>query len=316
MLITERHLRNIIRETLISEAAAAALADTIRDGDYADPDDISYRYRVVGGKFYYVNRPGVKNATKSPPVLITNPTEIARVKAQILKRNAAAVSANTVTQFVAAMALIPVAALPLAGAFLISFFVMRKKPYAVTSVKYREKMYYVVQAAIKRLGRKNGVINYDDYQTAQTMDPEAKSAPAPTWQKGIAGPAAIVSTNLYTQLSVSFGHIFFEQYGDEFLVHDTYEFILDRDPTIVEAAKDYVLGLAAVKAWFSSMGKSGEAAVANLEAILVAYEVTFGYRGFPTSLITKKPGAGVVDTAKAYLNQANPLATADTEYKI
>ena len=45
MLITERHLRNIIRETLISEVAAAALSDTIRDGDYADPDDISYRYQ-------------------------------------------------------------------------------------------------------------------------------------------------------------------------------------------------------------------------------------------------------------------------------
>jgi hypothetical protein len=42
MLISERYLRNIIRETLLSEATAAALADTIRDGDYADPDDISY----------------------------------------------------------------------------------------------------------------------------------------------------------------------------------------------------------------------------------------------------------------------------------
>ena len=317
MLITERHLRNIIRETLISEVAAAALSDTIRDGDYADPDDISYRYRVVKGKFYYVNRPGVKNATKSPPVLITNAAEIARVKAQILKRNTAAVSANVVTQFVSAMALIPVTALPLAGAFLISFLAMRQKPYAVTTVKYREKMHYVVQAAIKRLGgKKNGVINYDDYQTAQRMDPETKSAPAPTWQKGIAGPAAIVSGNPYTQLSASFGHVFFEQNGDEFLVHDTYEFILDRDPTIVEAAKDYVLGFPAVKAWFSSMGKSGTAAVTNLEAMLVAYEATFGYRGFPTSLITKKPGASAVDTAKAYVNQLNPLATADTEYKI
>lgn len=293
-------------------APAAGGASEIRDGEYSDPDNMEWRYRVLGGKYYILGRPGAPAGTRNP-VLVTDPKHIAAIQGAIRKLNQSAVPSNLLTALAAsAVAAASGIAMP-AQAALLNFVGMRQKLYSFTSPSYRQKMWYVVQRARKRLGGKPGLIDYTDYFEAQKMDPEYKNNPGPTWSQGASGPSALISTNPYCQLSVTFGHCNFKAEGDEFLVYDRYEFILDRDPSYVEAAGDYLFSLPFIKKSFESFKKGGFAAVVDFEGLLVAYENTFNYRGYPTAIKTLKPDVGTLELLKAYASQFVPGAI-DTYY--
>jgi len=306
MLISEKQLRSTVRE-LLEEQVVTGSPGTIRDGDYSDPDNMEWRYRVQGGKYYTLGRPGAPAGTQNP-VLVTNPKHIAAIQGAIIKLNQSAVPSNLLTALAAsAVAAASGIAMPAQSA-LLNFVGMRKQLYSFTSPSYRQKMWYVVQRAQKRLGGKPGLIDYSDYFEAQKLDPEYRSAPGPTWSKGASGPTALVSANPYCQLSVTFGHCSFQAEGDEFLVYDRYEFILDRDPSRVEALGDYLFGLPYIKKVLASFMTGGASAVINFEGLLVAYENTFKYRGYPTAIKTLKPDVGTFGLLKAYAAQFLPGA--------
>jgi hypothetical protein len=282
----------------------------IRDGEYSDPDDMNYRYRVLGGKYYILGRPGAKAGTFNPQ-LVTDPKEIARIQGQIKKLNQTAVPSNLFTSLIASAGSMAAGIAAPAQSALLSFVGMRQQIYSFTDPEYRKRMWYVVQAALKRLGGKPGLIDYSDYYEAQKLDPEYKNNIGETWGRGAKGPAAILSTNPYCQLSVTFGHCNFKQQGDEYLVYDRYEFILDRDPGIIEAANDYLFAMPFIKKSFESFKKGGFAAVADFEGLLVAYENTFNYRGYPTAIKTLKPDTDTLGMIKAYGSQFIPGADDD-----
>lgn len=287
-----------------------AAAGDIRDGEYSDPDDMNYRYRVLGGKYYILGRPGAKAGTFNPQ-LVTDPKEITRIQGQIRKLNQTAVPSNLFTSLIASAGSMAAGIAAPAQSALLSFIGMRQQVYSFTDPEYRKRMWYVVQAALKRLGGKPGLIDYPDYYEAQKLDPEYKNNIGDTWGKGAKGPAAILSTNPYCQLSVTFGHCNFKQQGDEYIVYDRYEFILDRDPSIIEAANDYLFAMPFIRKSFESFKKGGFAAVADFEGLLVAYENTFNYRGYPTAIKTLKPDTDALGMIKAYGSQFIPGADDD-----
>jgi hypothetical protein len=293
-------------------APAAAGSSTIRDGEYSDPDNMEWRYRVLGGKYYILGRPGAPAGTRNP-VLVTDPKQIAAIQGVIGKLNQSAVPSNLLTALAASAAAAASGIAMPAQSALLNFVGMRQQLYSFTSPSYRQKMWYVVQRARKRLGGKPGLIDYTDYKEAQRLDPEYKNNVGDTWGQGAEGPSALISTNPYCQLSVTFGHCNFKAEGDEFLVYDRYEFILDRDPSYVEAAGDYLFGLPFIKKSFESFKKGGFAAVADFEGLLVSYENTFNYRGYPTAIKTLKPDVGTLELLKAYASQFVPGAI-DTYY--
>ena len=312
MLISEKQLRSAVRQILEEQAAATAPTapgspGTIRDGEYSDPDNMEWRYRVLGGKYYILGRPGAKAGTRNP-LLVTDPKQITAIQGVIMKLNQSAVPSNMLTALAASATAAASGAVAPAQSALLNFVGMRQQLYSFTSPSYRQKMWYVVQCARKRLGKKPGLIDYSDYFEAQKLDPEYKSAPGPTWGQGAASAAALLSANPYCQLSVTFGHCNFKAEGDEFLVYDRYEFILDRDPSRIEALGDYLFGLPGIKTAFDSFKRGGFAAVANFEGLLVAYENTFKYRGYPTAIKTLKPDVGTLGLLKAYATQFIPGA--------
>ena len=294
----------------LGAAAPAAAPGAIRDGEYSDPDDMNYRYRVLAGKYYILGRPGAKAGTYNQQ-LVVDPKEIARIQGQIKKINATAVPSNLFTGLAASAAAAASGVAAPALSALLNFVGMRKQVYSFTSPEYRKRMWYVVQTATKRLGGKPGLIDYSDYFEAQKLDPDYKGSPGATWQNGAKGPKAIVSTNPYCQLSVTFGHCNFKKRGEEFLVYDRYEFILDRDPSLIEASGDYLFAMPFIKKSLASFKTGGLAAVADFEGLLVAYENTFGYRGYPTSIVTLNPNTDTMGVVKAYGSQLIPGADDD-----
>ena len=291
-------------------ATPAAAPGTIRDGEYSDPDDMNYRYRVRGGKYYILGRPGAKAGTFNPQ-LVTDPKEIARIQGQIKKLDATVNPSNLFMGLAASAAAAASGVTFPALSALLNFVGMRKQVYSFTSPEYRKRMWYVVQTAAKRLGGKPGLIDYSDYYNAQKLDPDYKGSPGGTWQFGAKGPSAIVSTNPYCQLSVTFGHCNFENRGEEYLVRDRYEFILDRDPSLIEASGDYLFGMPFIQKALESFKTGGFAAVADFEGLLVAYQNTFNYRGYPTSIVTLNPNTDAMGLVKAYGSQLIPGADDD-----
>lgn len=301
-------------DAALKSSGVPALTGEIRDGEYSDPDNFEYRYRVLGGKYYILGRPGAKAGTFNPQ-LVTNPKEIERIQGQIRKLNQTAVPSNVITKLAAAAGAMAAGVAMPAQSALLSFLAMREQTYNFTDPEYRQKMWYVVQAAKKRLGGKPGLIDYSDYYKAQLLDPEYKSSPGPTWTNGAAGASAFISTNPYCQLSITFGHANFKQVGDEFLVYDRYEFILDRDPSVIEAAGDYIFGIPMIKKMIDGFKQGGFKAVADFEGLLVSYQNTFNYRGYPTAIKTMKPDTSFMDKASAYASQFNPFSSDDEYYQ-
>ena len=187
-------------------------------------------------------------------------------------------------------------AAPLPVTFLIQFLALRQTPYNITSPDLRRAMYYVCMAA----GSKK--ISYIHYQTGQKLDPERRAITSATYGYGSSADV-FLSTDPYAQLSAAIGHA--EKNGDStrgFIVTDSYNFNLDRDPARIESALDYIATVPNIYKLITSIIKKevGSGVIGAIEEVLVMYEHTLHYAGFPAIISTISPNSdlGVVDTVR------------------
>lgn len=199
--------------------------------------------------------------------------------------------------FSSAVALIAPAAqaAPLPIYFLIQFLAQRTDPYTITSPDLRRAMHHVVNSGDKRS------VSYSNYQKGQVLDPERKAVTAPTYGYGSAASVA-KSYDPYSQLSLGMGGASVRGGSDQdgYQVTDIYDFNLNRDKSQVREVSQYIATIPNIQAMIkriqAGMEGKGEDSVGGglvgyIEEILVMYETTLGYKGFPVSINTIPPKA-------------------------
>lgn len=180
------------------------------------------------------------------------------------------------------------AAAPLPVTFLMNFLALREELYDITGPDLRRAMHYVCMSA-----EGGQEIGYANYQLGQKYDPERKTITASTYGYGSAAEV-VTSYDPYAQLSAAIGQGYIVGTPKEgFIVKDAYNFNLDRDKTVVESASNYIANIPNIEALIGRIlnRQVGGGVIGGVEEVLVMYEHTLRYAGFPVTIRTIPEGA-------------------------
>lgn len=180
--------------------------------------------------------------------------------------------------------------------FFWEFMALRSSPLEITGSDMQNAAYYVCLSA-KRRG--SSTVGYVDYKKGQELDPN-RSSVVSTFQQGDS-LGSVFSSDPYKALSACFGNA--EYQGDAqsgFTITDSFNFNLDRDPTIIEKAENYVANMENLVKMVNRIrgGKVGAGKVGLIEEVLVMYEHTMRYTGFATFVRAPKPSKGILTQVK------------------
>ncbi len=174
--------------------------------------------------------------------------------------------------------------------FFFSFMAIKKDVYNIKAPDLRRAMHYVCMSAQRRGSPK--AINYVDYKNGQKL--AGRKEPIPTFAVDGGSLQSVFSSDPFQQLSACFGNA--EYAGNSqtgFTVTDSFNFNLDRDKSQVEKASEYIASIPGILALVGRLtgtdpgGRAvGEGFVGKIEEILVMYEHTLRYTGFPTMIKT------------------------------
>jgi hypothetical protein len=189
-----------------------------------------------------------------------------------------------------AMATRPIAAAsrrraPLPIVLLLQFMSLRNSSYNIGDPQMRRAAYYVCVAA-EQDG--SDAIDYIHYRKGQALDPSRNGAVAPTYFYG-STTDIIRSKDPYAQLSVSLGKAEYSgSRSTSYTITDGYNFNLNRDPEIIRESSQYILSIPNAEALLSRIinGEVRGGIIGAIEEVLVMYEHTMSYSGFPIAIKT------------------------------
>jgi hypothetical protein len=190
--------------------------------------------------------------------------------------------------------------------FFFHFMAINKGVYNVKAPDLRRGMHYVCMAAQRRGSPKT--VSYSDYQTGQKL--AGREQILPTFARDGGSFQSVFSFDPFQAMSACFGSAEYSGSPETgFTVTDSFNFNLDRDKSQVEKASEYIASVPGVLALIGRLtggehgtdpgGRAvGAGLVAKIEEILVMYEHTLRYTGFPTMIKTIPPKASLGITDK------------------